>query len=69
MIEAENTPPIFLKVDEVAYELRCTPRHVQNLVARGVLPHVTFGRSVRVPRDALLAIAASATARDAQGED
>ena len=31
---------------DVAQYLRCTPRHVQNLVASG-LPHIKLGRLIR----------------------
>ncbi|MCF6378102.1 helix-turn-helix domain-containing protein [Nocardioides KLBMP 9356] len=61
MPSSPNPLPTFLTVEEVAYELRCTPRHVQNLLARGLLPLVKFGRSVRIPSEALLEIAATAT--------
>lgn len=56
-----GSEPLFLTVEEVARELRCTPRHVRNLISRGDLPRVELGRAVRVPRSALIALADTAT--------
>lgn len=60
---------MFLTIAEVAHELRCTSRHIQNLIARGELPHARFGRSVRVPRSALVALARDATLIGARRDD
>lgn len=53
-------PTLFLTVEETAHQLRCTPRHVRNLITRGELASVKMGRSVRVPRSALVALADAA---------
>jgi excisionase family DNA binding protein len=40
---------------ELARLLSCTPRHLDNLSRRGVLPRVRLGRSIRFRRDSVLA--------------
>lgn len=52
-----DAPSLFLTIEETAREIACTPRHVQNLIARSELPAVRFGRAVRIPRTALVALA------------
>ena len=42
-----------LTVKEVANLLRVNPMTVYRAVESGVLPHVRFGRTIRVDRDAL----------------
>jgi excisionase family DNA binding protein len=44
---------VLLRIGEVAEILRLGRSKTYDLVARGVLPGVRFGRSVRVPADAL----------------
>lgn len=44
---------VFLRVEEVAEMLRLGRSKTYDLVARGELPGVRFGRSVRVPAEAL----------------
>jgi excisionase family DNA binding protein len=44
---------VFLRVEEVAELLRLGRSKTYDLAAQGVLPGVRFGRSVRVPADAL----------------
>jgi len=41
------------KLDEVARHLGMSRRTVQNLIYRGLLPTVHFGRLVRIPWDAV----------------
>ena len=41
-------------VDEVARQLKCCTRTVRRLIAEGVLPSVKLGRSIRVPKEAVL---------------
>lgn len=40
-----NTEPLWT-LEDVAAHMRCTPRHIQNLVKTG-LPHFKIGRLVR----------------------
>ncbi len=44
---------VFFRVEEVAEMLRLGRSKTYDLVAQGVLPGVRFGRSVRVPAEAL----------------
>jgi excisionase family DNA binding protein len=45
-----DTQPEFLKVPEVAKELRIARSRAYELVANGTIPAVKIGRSVRVSR-------------------
>jgi excisionase family DNA binding protein len=47
--------PRWLRAREVAAALGLSPKHVYDLMARGLLPTVRVNRSVRVPEDALRA--------------
>lgn len=47
--------PELLTVSEAAQLLRLSRSHTYDLIREGSLPVVYFGRSVRVPRRALLA--------------
>lgn len=47
--------PLLLKVEDVAVLLGVCKNHAYNLVARGEIPSLRIGKSVRVRRDALLA--------------
>ena len=48
-----DTPHEFLKVPEVAKELRIARSRAYELVANGTIPAVKIGRSVRVSRKEL----------------
>ncbi len=50
--------PIILTEKEVADLLRCSPRHVRNLVNRRIIPVVKLGRSRRFRRDSVLSAVA-----------
>jgi excisionase family DNA binding protein len=45
--------PALLTVDEAAAYLNCSPRHIERLLARGLLPSVRLGRLRRISRVAL----------------
>lgn len=52
---APAEPALLLKVEDVARLLGVSKPHAYNLVARGEIPSVRIGRSLRVRRDQLLA--------------
>lgn len=54
---ASQTPPPFLTVQEVATYLRIGRNQCYAAIARGEIPAIRVGRSVRVPRAALLRLA------------
>lgn len=39
-----EAPPLYLRINEVARLLRCTPRHIHNLKSRGVLQAARIGK-------------------------
>jgi excisionase family DNA binding protein len=51
---SDALPPVLTKA-QLAQVLSCTPRHIDNLSRRGVLPSVRLGRIVRFRRDAVMA--------------
>ncbi len=46
--EQRGSAPLSLTVQEAAYELRCSTRHVYNLITGGALKSFTLGRSRRI---------------------
>ncbi len=46
--------PAFLTVPEVAEFLRVSPRHIHNLIERGLVPVTRLGRRVLIERTRLL---------------
>ena len=48
----EQTPKPPYKVKEYAAQARITPNAVYELVRRGEVPAVRFGRAIRIPREA-----------------
>jgi excisionase family DNA binding protein len=48
--------PDFLTVEELAAWLRLGRNTAYEIVRRGDVPHVRFGRSIRIPKAALLAV-------------
>jgi len=52
--------PLFLTVEEAAAVLRLKRSTAYELVRRGEIPHFRLGHFIRVPRDALLRMAAGA---------
>jgi excisionase family DNA binding protein len=64
---ATNELPLFLTVEETAALLRKGRTATYAAIERGQIPSVRFGRTLRVPRDALLALGAEvATTERAQ---
>ncbi len=55
--------PAFLTVEEAAAVLRLKRSTAYELVRRGEIPHFRLGHFIRVPRDALLRMAAEAVAK------
>lgn len=55
------TPALLVTPAETARLLSLAPRTIYALVEAGTLPCVRFGRSVRIPRKAVLALAAGET--------
>lgn len=53
-ITPDTEQPILLYVTEAAKMLALSRARVYQMVASGELPHVRFGKAVRVPRAALL---------------
>ena len=49
-----ETDVLLWATSEVARQLQVSPRTVYRLVAEGVLPSVKIGRSIRVPKEAVL---------------
>jgi len=60
---AERQPEktLFLKVDDVAAELKCSRAKIYAMVNEGALPSVKLSGLLRIPRAALEKIAAGAT--------
>lgn len=58
--------PAVLRVKEVAAYLRLPLSRCYELVARGEIGSIRFGRSVRVPRQALVDLLARASGRGEQ---
>lgn len=59
MLDAPSSPnsasnPVLLHVVEAAEILALSRARVYQLIAAGELPHIRIGKSVRVPRAALL---------------
>jgi len=59
MLDTPSSPnsasnPVLLHVVEAAEILALSRARVYQLIAAGELPHIRFGKSVRVPRAALL---------------
>ncbi len=50
----ESSQPVLLYVSEAAKMLALSRARVYQMVASGELPHVRFGKAVRIPRAALL---------------
>jgi excisionase family DNA binding protein len=48
LYEQHGSVPLSLTVQEAAYELRCSTRHVYNLIERGAIKSFTLGRSRRI---------------------
>ena len=46
-------PGVLLNIQETCQELRLGQSTVRALIRTGELPHVRFGKSIRVPRTAL----------------
>lgn len=46
-------PPVYFTVQQVADALQVNRKTVREMVARGELPCVRVGRSLRIPRSAL----------------
>ena len=63
------TLPEVLTVREAATILRVGRNQLYQAVARGELGAVRIGRSIRIPRHALLDVLASATPPTASGDD
>lgn len=38
-----------LTVQEASEILKCTASHIYDLVSEGVIPHLRFGKSIRIP--------------------
>lgn len=62
----DSVPPAVLQPasdvltrDDVAGLLRCSTRHLDNLMGRGLIPHIRLGRSVRFRRTSVLAALAA----------
>jgi len=49
-----DAPPVLLHIIEAARILALSRARVYQLIAAGELPHIRIGKSVRVPRAALL---------------
>ena len=49
-----ETTPLLLKVNEAAKLLQLGRDRIYELVASGRLPALYFGRTIRIPRDALV---------------
>jgi excisionase family DNA binding protein len=45
--------PAFLRKREFANEVRCSLKHVHNLIMRGELRAIRIGRAIRIPRSEL----------------
>jgi excisionase family DNA binding protein len=58
--EERDHESIFLKVDDVAVELKCSKAKVYTMVNEGALPSVKLAGLLRIPRAALEKIAAEA---------
>jgi len=56
--------PLFLTVEETAKILRKGRSATYAAIERGQIPSVKVGRTLRVPRDALLALGTEATTSD-----
>lgn len=71
LTQLESTPflPAFLTVVEVADILRCSTRHVHNLINRGLIPVTRLGRRVVVERAKLLRAVESLTTENPLMED
>jgi len=50
----ESSQPVLLYVSEAAKMLALSRARVYQMVASGEVPHVRFGKAVRIPRAALL---------------
>ncbi len=48
----------FLKPEEVAEYLSCTPEEIQSLIAKGVIPTVRLGDLMRIPRSSMESLTA-----------
>ena len=46
--------PLVLTIKEAAETLRCSPRHIRNLIDQGELEPFNVGRLVRIHRDELI---------------
>ena len=57
-VDSSANLPTILTEKEVADLLRCSPRHVRNLVNRRIIPVVKLGRSRRFRRDSVLSAVA-----------
>lgn len=62
-----NVLPLVLTVDEAAAVLRISRGSAYEAVRAGELPHVRFGRTIRVPRHALLSQLGVAPSNEREG--
>lgn len=59
LVKAEISDlPVLLTIREAATVLRLPRSHVYKLVAEGILPKVSFGRAIRIHRQAIASILA-----------
>lgn len=56
-----NDEPLLLTVRQAAKLLQMSVNSVYNLIAQNLIPHVRFGKLIRIPRWALLQYIASAS--------
>ncbi len=50
--KAEKNAPALLKAADVAQEMGVTTGRVYQLISSGLLPHITIGGGIRIPRAA-----------------
>lgn len=67
MTSCDTMEPMLLTVAQVASLMQIARSRAYELVAQGVIPSVRVGRSVRVPRAALVAWVASSTSTQRVG--
>ena len=54
MTSHDNDEPVLLTVPQAAKLLQMSVNSVYNLIAQNLIPHVRFGKLIRIPRWALL---------------
>ena len=57
----QDEEPVALTVQQTAKLLQCSDNHVYSLVSQGAIPHMRFGKLIRIPRWGLLQFIASAS--------